>query len=108
MHLTYQKLGKDHPMFGRVEYLVVDELQPICYKTKNGYLPLENSSPAAASEAAKADVETRPLYIISFKVNDEAEEMTFTSKKKHGKTLEKLKTKPFVSDIKTTTYQVLA
>jgi hypothetical protein len=53
-------------------------------------------------------VDTQPLYVLSFKINDEAEEMTFKSKKKLDKTVAKLSQKPFVTDLQTTTYQVLA
>lgn len=109
MQLTYQKLGKDHPMFGKVEFLVADGMNPICYKTKTGYVPLEEAaSPALASTAPAADVKTLPLYVLSFNVNDEAEEMTFTSKKKLDKTIELFSQKEFITDLKTTTYQTVA
>ncbi len=108
MQLTYQKLGKDHPMFGKVEFLVADGMKPICYKTKDGYMPLETSSPGAAQAATKADVVTKPLYVLSFKVNGETEEMTFTSKKTLDRTIELYGQKAFITDLKTTTYNTVA
>ena len=108
MQLTYQKLGKDHPMFGKVEFLVADGMQPICYKTKEGYMPLETSSPGAAQAVAQLDVATKPLYVLSFKVNGEAEEMTFTSKKTLDRTIELYGQKAFITDLKTTTYNTVA
>jgi hypothetical protein len=107
MQLTYQKLGQDHPMFGKVEFLVADGMKPICYKTKDGYIPLEAASPGAALIAAKAEVATKPLYILSFKVNGEAEEMSFTSKKTLDRTLELYGQKAFITDLKTTTYKTV-
>jgi hypothetical protein len=115
MQLSYQKLGKDHPMYGKVEYLVADGTQPICYKTQNGYLPLENGA-AAAQQAGSAAanspvaeaVATQPLYVVSFKINGESEEMTFTSKKKLDKTLEAFAQKWYITDVKTTVYQTVA
>ena len=106
MHISYQKPGKDHPMYGKVDFIVADGTQPLCYKTASGYLPLENAGATVAVQAAP-EVETRPLYVLSFKINDEAEEMTFTSKKKHDKTKAALEAKGFVTDFKTTVYQTL-
>jgi len=106
MQLTYQKLGSDHPMFGQVEFLVADGMTPLCYKTKTGYIPLESSSTSAT--AVPAEVDSKPLYVLSFKVNDEAEEMTFTSKKTLDKTIELFSEKAFITDLKTTTYNVIA
>lgn len=106
MQLTYQKLGKDHPMYGKVDFLVADGTTPICYKTAEGYVPLEDGAKPAAAQAT-ADVKTRSLFVLSFKVNDEAEEMTFGSKKKMDKVIEKLKAKTFVTDINSTEHQVL-
>ncbi|QBZ84264.1 hypothetical protein GHNINEIG_02342 [Hydrogenovibrio crunogenus] len=108
MQLTYQKLGKDHPMFGKVTFLVADGTTPICYKTENGYIPLEEGAASAATAPTKESIDTQPLYVLSFKVNDEAEEMTFKSKKKLDKTVERLNQKPFVTDLKTTTYNVVS
>lgn len=108
MQLTYQKLGKDHPMFGKVTFLVADGTTPICYKTENGYIPLEDGAASATTNAAAESIETRPLYVLSFNVNDEAEEMTFKSKKKLDKTIEKLRQKEFVTDLKTMTYNVVS
>lgn len=109
MQITYQKLGSDHPMFGKVEYLVADGTQPLCYKTKDGYIPLEEgAAPAASAPQAQAEVATRDLYVLSFKVNGEAEEQTFTSKKKLDKTVALYQDKGFISDIETKTYKVLA
>jgi len=108
MHLTYQKLGTDHPMYGKVESLVADGTKPICYKTKDGYLPLEEGAAPAAASREAAEVNTKPLYVLSFKVNDEAEEMTFTSKKKLDKTIALYSEKEFISDLKTTTYNIMA
>lgn len=109
MQITYQKLGNDHPMFGKVEFLVADGTTPLCYKTKDGYIPLEEgSAPVAKAPAAQAEVNTRDLYVLSFKVNGEAEEQTFTSKKKLDKTVALYETKAFITDLKTQTYKVLA
>ncbi len=109
MQLTYQKLGTDHPMYGKVEFLVADGTQPICYKTKDGYLPLEEGAAApVAQQAAQAEVQTRPLYVLSFKVNGEKEEMTFGSQKKLEKGRAKLEDKPFITDFKVTEYKTVA
>lgn len=109
MQLSYQKLGTDHPMYGKVEYLVADGTQPICYKTKEGYLPLESGSTAPnAQQVAQAEVQTRPLYVLAFKVNGEAEEITFGSMKKLEKMRAKLEAKFFVSDLKVTEYKTVA
>lgn len=108
MQLTYQKLGKDHPLYGKVEFLVADGMTPVCYKTSDGYLPIASETNAQNSANSEPEVETRPLYVLSFKVNDEAEEMTFTSKKKVQKTQQALMEKNFVSDVKLQTYQVVA
>lgn len=108
MQLTYQKLGKDHPMFGKVTFLVADGTTPICYKTENGYIPLEEGAASAATTSTAESIDTQPLYVLSFKVNDEAEEMTFKSKKKLDKTVEKLRQKAFVTDLNTTTYNVVS
>lgn len=109
MQLTYQKLGTDHPMYGKVESLVADGNQPICYKTKDGYIPLEEG--AASSVAKVADesaVNAKPFYVLSFKVNGEAEEMTFTSKKKLDKTIALYREKEFITDLTTTTHNIVA
>lgn len=109
MQITYQKLGNDHPMFGKVEFLVADGTTPLCYKTKDGYIPLEEgAAPVSAAPAVAADVNTRDLYVLSFKVNGEAEEQTFTSKKKLDKTIALYQEKAFITDISTQTYKVLA
>lgn len=110
MQLTYQKLGKDHPMYGQVECVVADGMKPLCYKTAQGYRPIADEQSVSASDnaVASASVETRPLYVLAFKVNDEMEEMTFTSKKKLEKTQQALQQKAFVTEIKLTTYQVMA
>lgn len=107
MQLTYQKLGKDHPMYGKVDFLVADGMTPICYKTAEGYLPLEDGANSTVSAQPEAEVNTRPLYVLSFKINGEAEEMTFGSKKKMDKAIAQLKGKDFVSDIQTAEHQVL-
>ena len=110
MHLTYQKLGTDHPMYGKVESLVADGTKPICYKTKDGYMPLEEgAAPAVAAVSNEtANLETKPLYVLSFKVNGEAEEMSFTSKKKLDKTIALYSEKEFITDLNTTTYNIVA
>ncbi|MDG6774259.1 hypothetical protein QCB45_07930 [Thiomicrorhabdus sp. ZW0627] len=110
MQLSYQKPGTDHPMYGKVEYIVADGMQPICYKTKDGYMPLENGSAPVveAASSAQPDVETKPLYVLSFKINGEEEEMTFKSKKKLDKTMEEFSQKGYVTDLKTTVYQTVA
>ena len=109
MQITYQKLGNDHPMFGKVEFLVADGTTPLCYKTKEGYLPLEEGSAPlqAASTNAAADVKTRDLFVLSFKVNGEAEEQTFGSKKKMDKVIALYQEKEFITDIKTQSFKVL-
>ena len=113
MQLSYQKLGSDHPMFGKVEYLVADGTQPICYKTKDGYIPLEEGAApvvhAAQTEADKNPAnQNRTLFVLSFKVSGEEEEMTFTSKKKMDKTIALYQDKEFITDIQTKTYEVVA
>ncbi|GKT11490.1 MAG: hypothetical protein ISEC1_P0454 [Thiomicrorhabdus sp.] len=109
MQITYQKLGNDHPMFGKVDFLVADGTTPLCYKTKDGYQPLESSiSSANASATAQVDIDTKPLYVLSFKVNGEAEEETFTSKKKLDKTIALYSEKAFITDLKTTAYKTVA
>ncbi len=108
MQLTYQKLGQDHPMFGKVEFLVADGTTPICYKTKEGYLPLLlPAEQEQVSSLSPIHVESRPLYVLSFKVNGEYEEMTFTSKKKLEKYRAGLAEKSFITDIDVVVYQVL-
>ena len=108
MQLSYQKLGTDHPMYGKVDYLVADGSQPICYKTQDGYAPLENTAETENAQAEQAQVQTRPLYVLSFKVNGEKEEMTFGSMKKLDKSRAKLETKLFVTDFKVTEYKTVA
>ncbi|HHT00045.1 MAG TPA: hypothetical protein ENK73_04220 [Thiomicrospira sp.] len=108
MHLTYQKLGTDHPMYGKVESLVADGTKPICYKTKDGYIPLEEGAAQAVASVESTEVKSKPLYVLSFKVNDEAEELTFTSKKKLDKTIALYSDKEFITDIKTTTHNIVA
>jgi len=109
MHLTYQKLGTDHPMYGKVESLVADGTKPICYKTKDGYIPLEEgAAPVAASTNSDSDLNTKPLYVLSLKVNGEEEEMSFTSKKKLDKTIALYSDKEFITDLTTTTFQIVA
>jgi len=109
MQLSYQKLGTDHPMYGKVEYLVADGMQPVCYKTKDGYLPLEaGGSTLSAQQVAQAEVQTRPLYVLSFMVNGEKEEMTFGSMKKLDKSRAKLEAKFFITDFKVTEYKTVA
>jgi len=109
MHLTYQKLGTDHPMYGKVESLVADGTKPICYKTKDGYIPLEEgTAPVVTQTTEKASSDARPLYVLTFKVSGEAEEMTFTSKKKLDKTIALYNEKDYISDIETKTYSIVA
>jgi len=108
MQLTYQKVGKDHPMFGKIDFVVADGTTELCYKTADGYQPLANAQGATSTApAAVADVKTRPLFVLSFKINDEAEEMTFGSQKKMDKAIAKLKEKDFVTDITTTEHKVV-
>ncbi len=109
MHLSYEKLGLDHPMYGKAEYVVMDELQPVCYKTKAGYLPIEPNITSSSSEQAhfSVAVKSQPLYILSFKVNDEVEEMVFKSKKKFDKTMALFGTKEFITDLETKVYQTV-
>ncbi|MDX1796574.1 MAG: hypothetical protein R3219_07595 [Hydrogenovibrio sp.] len=111
MHLSYEKLGLDHPMHGKADYIVMDGMMPVCYKTQDGYLPIAGETPApTASESAtaKAEADTKPLYVLSFKVNGEPEEMTFKSKKKLDKTVALFKEKAYISDLETTEFQVVA
>ena len=109
MQLSYQKLGTDHPMYGKVEYLVADGSNPICYKTKDGYQPLEDGASApSAQQAAQAEVQTRPLYVLSFTVNGEKEEMTFGSMKKLDKMRAKLEAKFFIADFNVKEYKTVA
>ena len=108
MHLTYQKLGTDHPMYGKVESLVADGTKPICYKTKDGYIPLEEGAAPVVVSSEAADVNSKPLYVLSFKVNGEPEEMSFTSKKKLDKTIALYSEKEFITDLNTTTYNIVA
>ncbi len=112
MQITYQKLGNDHPMYGKVEFLVADGTQPLCYKTKDGYLPLEGgagSAPVATAQAAApaADIKTRDLFVLSFKVNGEVEEQTFGSKKKMDKAIALYQEQEYISDISHKTFKVL-
>ncbi len=108
MQLTYQKLGQDHPMYGKVDFLVADGTTPICYKTKAGYLPLESSNSASvAVNTTATEVDSKPLYVLSFKVNGEAEEMTFSSKKKLDKRIALFSAKAFITDMKTTVYKTI-
>lgn len=107
MHLSYEKVGIDHPMFGKVEYVVMDEQTPVCYKTATGYLPLAGASIATAKTSA-ADIETTPLYVLSFSINGDAEQMTFTSKAQLDKTKTAFEAKGFVKELKVTVYQTVA
>lgn len=107
MHLSYEKLGTDHPMYGKVEYIVMDEQTPVCYKTAQGYMPLDASS-APVQTGTTADIETTPLYVLSFSINGDAEEMTFSSKAQLEKTKAAFEAKGFVKDLKTTVYQTVA
>jgi len=108
MQITYQKLGTDHPMYGKVEFLVADGTTPLCYKTMDGYMPLEEgAAPVASEPTAAPEVNTRDLFVLSFKVNGEAEEQTFTSKKKLDKTIALYQEKAFISDIATKTFKIL-
>lgn len=114
MHLSYEKLGLDDPMYGKAEYKVMDGMQPVCYKTADGYLPIVTAGQAANTagkpEASKSSgkPDTQTLYVLTFMVNGEAEEMTFKSKKKLEKTLAFYKEKPFMSDFETTEYRIVA
>lgn len=109
MQLTYQKLGQDHPMYGKVDFLVVDGTTPICYKTKTGYVPLESSAAVshAANTDSSAEMTSKPLYVLSFKVNGEVEEMTFSSKKKLDKRILLFSEKAFITDMKTKVYKTI-
>lgn len=113
MQISYQKLGTDHPMYGKVEFLVADGTQPLCYKTKDGYLPLQGVQAGSASAATAqtgapaAEVKTRDLFVLSFKVNGEAEEQTFGSKKKMDKAIALYQEKEFITDISHKTLKVL-
>lgn len=106
MHLSYEKLGLDHPMYGKAEYIVMDQLQAVCYKTKEGYLPIESKTNSSTAQNS-IEVKSHSLYVLSFKMNDEAEEMTFKSKKKHDKAQSFFSTKDYITDIQTTVYKTL-
>lgn len=112
MQLSYEKLGLDDPMYGKAEYKVMDGMQPICYKTADGYLPIVTAGQAdltvqqETKPTGKPDTQT--LFVLSFKVNGEPEEMTFKSKKKLEKTLAFYQEKPYISDFETTEYQIVA
>ena len=108
MHLSYEKLGIDHPMYGKVEYVVMDKQTPVCYKTADGYLPLDASAPSTHTGVSAADIETTPLYVLSFSINGDAEEMTFSSKAQLEKTKAAFEAKGFVKELKTTVYQTVA
>lgn len=111
MHLSYEKLGLDHPMHGKADYIVMDGMMPVCYKTQDGYLPIAGEASASASSEqakSKSEADTKPLYVLSFKVNGEPEEMTFKSKKKLDKTLSLFKEKAYISDLETNEYQTVA
>jgi hypothetical protein len=97
----------------RIEYLVADGTQPICYKTKDGYIPLEErAAPVAQAPAVTSDanveVNTKTLYVLNFTISGEAEEMTFNSKKKLDKMMAFYAEKEIVTDMKVTEYQVMA
>ncbi|MBN2646811.1 MAG: hypothetical protein JXR44_03390 [Thiotrichales bacterium] len=110
MQLSYQKLGVDHPMYGKVEYLVADGMTPLCYKTKAGYVPLQPSSAptteASTSAAPQDGAAMETLYLLSFVMNGELEEQTFRSKKQLEQTIELYQSKPFISHIQSKTLQV--
>lgn len=109
MQLSYEKLGKDHPMYGKVDYIVMDAQTPVCYKSADGYVPLASSStPVTAATSVSADIETQALYVLSFSINGDAEEMTFRSKAQLEKTKAAFEAKGFVKDLKTTVYQTIA
>jgi hypothetical protein len=108
MQLTYQKPGVDHPMYGQVDYIVADGMTPLCYKTSTGYRPLNNADTAAPAPGLVHRAKGEPLYVLSFKVNDDAEELTFRSQKALEKTLELYAQKPFITEVKTTTYYTVA
>lgn len=102
MQLSYQKPGIDHPVYGNVEYIVTDGTTPLCFKTADGYRPLDATSASQSVQTNSAPT-GEPLYVLSFKVNDDAEELTFRSKKMLEKTLELYAQKPFITEVKTTT-----
>ena len=109
MHLSYEKLGTDHPMYGKARYIVMDGMNAVCYKTDEGYLPLaaDGSAPAPVQAVEKnRHQQARFLFVLSFAINGEAEEITFKSKKKMDKTIALYKDKAFVTDIKFTEYQL--
>lgn len=107
MHLSYEKLGTDHPMFGKVDYVVMDEQTPVCYKTATGYLPLAAESGVPA-KASAADIATTPLYVLSFSINGDVEQMTFSSKAQLDKTKAAFEAKGFVKDLSVSVYQTVA
>jgi len=107
MHLSYEKLGTDHKMFGKIDYIVMDGMQAVCYKSKDGYIPLESDG-TTKSIVAKDNQHQRAssLFVLSFKINGETEEMTFKSKKKMDKTIAFYKEKEFISDFSTVEYKL--
>lgn len=109
MHLSYEKLGLDDPMVGKAEYKVMDGMNPVCYKTANGYVPIAGATAiqATANEAKTAEQKTQTLYVLRFKINGDVEEMTFMSKKKLDNTVEVYREKSFVTDIEIQQYQIL-
>lgn len=110
MNLSYEKLGTDHKMYGKVEYLVMDGTQEICYKNKDGYISLESDGKARLNSAKakqdKAIQRVNSLFVLSFKINDEEEEMTFKSKTEMDKTIAFYKEKEFITDFETTEYKL--
>lgn len=108
MFLTYEKPGIDHPRYGEVDYLVKDGMQTVCYKTKEGYEPLENVAGAKTASGSVSSVDTRPLYVLSFKMNGEAEEMTFEDKTALMQTQALYQTKPFITDVTVKEFKIMA
>ncbi len=109
MQLSYEKLGSDHKMYGKVDYIVMDGMQAICYKSKDGYLPLEadGSSKSMPVEESKPEQQrAKSLFVLSFTINGETEEITFKSKKEMDKTIAFYKEKEFISDIQTAEYNL--
>jgi hypothetical protein len=107
MHLSYEKLGTDHKMYSKVDYIVMDGMQAVCYKGKEGYIPLESDGTTKSIVAEdKQQQRASSLFVLSFKINGETEEMTFKSKKKMDKTIAFYKEKEFITDVETAEYKL--
>lgn len=110
MHLSYEKLATDHKMYGKAEYIVMDGMQAVCYKSKNGYIALESdgrSKPKIVQEKISSNQQrASSLFVLSFTINGEKEEMTFKSKNKMDKTIAFYKEKAFIDNLSSVEYKL--